>query len=299
MLQRSVLVAVRASAASAHHSAGAAAASTISPAAVCAVQCAAASSSSSVGALRHFASEAKAQSTPRVPNLPRAGAAAPNASSGLDRAEYRPEGRTRGYTSTFDELQARARVLANNRAVYNNVVHDALSVEAAEKRQQRYDTAQQKQKQSDDERSQHVGSSFKQQAMTSRYTNAEIPGYAFQSPKHLNDPRAIHGVGTPAQKLVQRPRPRRETYPKGVQNVPTPMKTFTDGPRELGNKIVRTYIGHVVSDKMQKTVAVEVSQYYRHPKYHKYIRPARSSSRTTRRRSAIWVTWLRFACAGL
>ncbi len=40
-------------------------------------------------------------------------------------------------------------------------------------------------------------------------------------------------------------------------------------------QIVRTYIGHVVSDKMQKTVAVEVSQYYRHPKYHKYIKTSR------------------------
>ena len=40
-------------------------------------------------------------------------------------------------------------------------------------------------------------------------------------------------------------------------------------------QIVRTFIGHVVSDKMQKTVAVEVSQYYRHPKYHKYIKTSK------------------------
>lgn len=35
------------------------------------------------------------------------------------------------------------------------------------------------------------------------------------------------------------------------------------------------FTGHVVSDKMQKTVAVEVSQYYKHPKYHKYIKTSR------------------------
>ena len=184
-----------------------------------------------------------------MPNLPKAAAggggrgAVPAggdlSDSGLDRADYRPPGHTRGYTSSLEELQERAKLLSSHRAVFNNVVHDALAVEAAEKRVDRHEAAMasQTKQQKREEDDVPIGPTFKQQASQSRYTNAEIPGYAFESPKHPNDWRAVHGVGVPAQKLVQRPRPRRETFPKRVQNVPTPMRTYTDGPRELGNKV--------------------------------------------------------------
>jgi small subunit ribosomal protein S17 len=40
-------------------------------------------------------------------------------------------------------------------------------------------------------------------------------------------------------------------------------------------QIIRSWIGHVVSDKMDKTIAVEVSQYFKHPRYRKYVKSSR------------------------
>ena len=37
------------------------------------------------------------------------------------------------------------------------------------------------------------------------------------------------------------------------------------------NKVQRKIVGRVVSDKMDKTVTVEVTRRIKHPKYHKYI----------------------------
>jgi len=185
----------------------------------------------------------------------------------VDRADYRPSGRSRGYASSEVELTSRAQALARHRAVYDEIVQDSLKRDATEKRSyvppEVWDATA------------PPPPGVKSQVSRTRYENEEVPAYAFQSPKHPNDRRSNYGIGVPAAKIVQRPRPRRETRPHSVQDVPYPMNTYTDGPRELGNKIVRTYVGHVVSDKMSKTVAVEVSQYYRHPKYHKYIKTSR------------------------
>lgn len=38
------------------------------------------------------------------------------------------------------------------------------------------------------------------------------------------------------------------------------------------NKIIKSYVGYVVSDKMQKTINVEVTQYYLHPLLRKYVK---------------------------
>lgn len=39
--------------------------------------------------------------------------------------------------------------------------------------------------------------------------------------------------------------------------------------------MIRSYFGKVTSTKMQKTIAVEVAQFYKHPKYRKYIRTSK------------------------
>ncbi len=41
------------------------------------------------------------------------------------------------------------------------------------------------------------------------------------------------------------------------------------------NKIEKSFIGYVVSDKMQKTVNVEITQYYLHPLIKKYVRTSK------------------------
>lgn len=117
--------------------------------------------------------------------------------------------------------------------------------------------------------------SFKEAIASEVYTNAEVRGSGHIKPKHLNSPVAVFGIGVPSQRQSMPPPLRRTLKPHSVQDVPIPMKTYTKGPREMGHKIVRTFLGHVTSDKMQKTIAVEVSQFYRHPKYHKYIKTSK------------------------
>ena len=72
------------------------------------------------------------------------------------------------------------------------------------------------------------------------YNNSEIPGIEFKAPVHPNSRVAVHGIGVPAVHVVQHQRPRRYFKPKSVQDVPKPMKTYTEGPREMGNKVRRT-----------------------------------------------------------
>jgi small subunit ribosomal protein S17 len=43
----------------------------------------------------------------------------------------------------------------------------------------------------------------------------------------------------------------------------------------LHPQLTQIFTGKVTSDKMQKTIAVEVAQFYKHPKYHKYIKTSR------------------------
>jgi small subunit ribosomal protein S17 len=43
-------------------------------------------------------------------------------------------------------------------------------------------------------------------------------------------------------------------------------------PAAAGTKSQRTLTGRVVSDKMQKTVAVEIERLIKHPTYGKYVR---------------------------
>lgn len=40
-------------------------------------------------------------------------------------------------------------------------------------------------------------------------------------------------------------------------------------------QMLRTFIGKVVSDRNDKTIAVEVTQYYKHPKYPKLIKTSK------------------------
>jgi hypothetical protein len=135
--------------------------------------------------------------------------------------------------------------------VYDEVITDTLKREAYEKR------SQAPQEWWDATTPPPPG--IKSQLSQTQYQNEEIPSYAFQSPKHPNDRRAIYGIGVPATKLVQRPRPRRETRPKAVQDVPYPMNTYTDGPRDLGNKVSRetaaqdggVTLSQAVDDRMQ------------------------------------------------
>ncbi len=50
------------------------------------------------------------------------------------------------------------------------------------------------------------------------------------------------------------------------------MSTETPVERPVGEKGVRTLTGQVVSNKMDKTIAVEIERQVRHPTYGKYVR---------------------------
>lgn len=49
-------------------------------------------------------------------------------------------------------------------------------------------------------------------------------------------------------------------------------ETNTAAPASAEAKGARTLTGRVVSDKMQKTIAVEISRLIKHPTYGKYVR---------------------------
>lgn len=87
--------------------------------------------------------------------------------------------------------------------------------------------------------------------------------------------KRIVEVGKLKPHEVEPPKPRRFFKPKPVQYIPTPSRVTIAGPRALGHKILRTFIGKVVSDRNDKTIAVEVTQYYKHPKYPKLIKTSK------------------------
>jgi len=72
------------------------------------------------------------------------------------------------------------------------------------------------------------------------------------------------------------PRTRRQREARPEVPAETPAATPPDEQSQLaaaaGAKGARTLTGRVVSDKMQKTIAVEIERLIRHPTYGKYVR---------------------------
>jgi small subunit ribosomal protein S17 len=86
---------------------------------------------------------------------------------------------------------------------------------------------------------------------------------------------------TSAKKSASRPKAKaaaKSAAPSEapVQTETTPAATVQPAEGATEVKGARTLTGRVVSDKMQKTIAVEIERLIRHPTYGKYIR------RTTR-----------------
>jgi small subunit ribosomal protein S17 len=67
-----------------------------------------------------------------------------------------------------------------------------------------------------------------------------------------------------------KPEPKKEKAPRAVQAAPKAVKTVQDDGRNALQKR-RTMTGTVVSDKMKKTIVVEVDRQVRHGLYEKYL----------------------------
>lgn len=69
------------------------------------------------------------------------------------------------------------------------------------------------------------------------YDHKDTPGSEFKKPEHLRRRDVAFGIGTPAEVVAQGVKPRRHVRPYGVQGIRTSMRTYVEGPRELGHKV--------------------------------------------------------------
>ena len=82
---------------------------------------------------------------------------------------------------------------------------------------------------------------------------------------------------TSAKKSASRPKAKAAAKSAAPSEAPvhaesTPATTAQPAEGAVEAKGARTLTGRVVSDKMQKTIAVEIERLIRHPTYGKYIR---------------------------
>jgi small subunit ribosomal protein S17 len=92
--------------------------------------------------------------------------------------------------------------------------------------------------------------------------------------------QAAHSKASPSTNQSSSPNysPHLMTSVPSVRGILSPTAHSLVAPRllnPLANKIKKSYIGYVVSDKTQKTINVEITQYYLHPVIKKYVRTSK------------------------